>query len=166
MMFMSAFAGLIIPFLAAVVGIGITWFSLFIFFRILKSLDSDKKIELVQNGYNFFSRTIKQTVVTLLPDLQDAEKQVITRISAHGDTLEAINERYAYLIGMSPAIQPVPAYLQHLITKRILFEYKEKFGDTNMRFFTKHRFDVDALLKPVESVEKRERLVQFCLNPN
>jgi hypothetical protein len=165
MLFMAAFAGLVVPFLASMAGLFVGWLGLLIFFKVLKSLDRDKKVEMVQNGYNFFARKIKQTVVTLLPDLQDAEKQVINRIAAPGDTLEAINNRYAYLIRLSPENQAVPPYLQHLITKRILFAYKEKFGDTDMRFFARHRFNVDDLLKPLQSEEEKARLIQFCLDP-
>lgn len=164
MLGLATFAGQLGPILASLMPLFGGWLLLVLLLRFLKALDSKEKMPAISASYDFLVRNVTQNVCKLQPNLQEAELQIIKAIEAPGDTSAMVNARYAELIGMVDSGQALPSYLNQLIIKRILFEYKSVHGDLKMRLLAKNRLTVNELLAPV-APEKKQALAQFCLSP-
>lgn len=159
----AVFAGALVQLLTGLFTILGVWVGLLLLCRVLKNLPIGKQIPMVKEMHEALNLFPQQNVCNLLPKLADAEKQVLNRIAAPGDDNRTINRRYAYLVGLiKTEDSPLPVYFDQVIIQRVLFEYKQKYGDVNKRYFADCRLSVDELFKPLTESGKQE-FEHFCI---
>lgn len=159
MAIIALLSSMLIPFVTTILSILVGWVALMVLFRTLKKKTSSRA---VRRASDFFSREYSMTVVKLPPSLEAAEAGIMNLLQAPGDTHDTLNARYAEMIGVVPAGSEVPRMYNHLITKRVLWEYFVRYGDVTKRFMTPFRLDAELAVVPIPD-DKKTQFAQFCL---
>jgi len=169
MTIIAVFSQMLVPFITFLVTIGLTWAVALAFFKVLKNSGGDKssssKSAMVDTAYSFLTREKLMSTLYLSPDLARAESQVISNLYVLGDTDSSINQRFAVLTGLVREGEALPNYYQHLITKRVLFEYYSRYGDLKQRYLNVNKLKVTECLTPIEG-DRKLAFDQFCLANN
>lgn len=161
MLVIATFSGMILPLVFVLLGIGLTWMALLILFKTLKNSKGGSS-PMINSAAAFFAREKQMSVCYLSPDLEKVEGQILSQLHHSGDDLATVNQRFGVLIGVVGNGEQLPGYYQHLVSKRVLFEYHRKYGDVKQRYMNSSKLPVTECLSPI-APELKPAFDQFCL---
>ena len=91
------------------------------------------------------------------------EECIFTKLKIAGDTHDMVVNRFLTLIGAHDGSAQIPSHLHNPVAKKMVWEYRRKFGTLNYKAGEVGLLTSDEVLRPITDSDKGA-FHDFCLD--
>ena len=107
-------------------------------------------------------KTVTMNANFIPPDYDMLEQYILMALKLGGDTHKALLGRFLGKINANDGTAIFPSYLHNGVAKKMLWEYRKKFGNLEFEIGRRNTLSVQEVLAPLQDTERND-FHQFCL---